>query len=138
MKSRAHGLLKEYGPKLGRPHADTLDDSEHANMKELRFKAAGGVWRVTYAFDPKGDGILLATGNKSGVSEKRFYKLWHIDCESFSVSSAAILRARSRQLPVPPLPLQMDVNSDRESPPPGFSAYSNQHWRGSGEHQSRL
>jgi hypothetical protein len=37
----------------GRPHADTLDDSKHANMKELRFKADGGVWRVTYAFDPK-------------------------------------------------------------------------------------
>ncbi len=42
-------LLKEYGPKLARPHADTLNDSKHANMKELRFKA-GGVWRVTYAF----------------------------------------------------------------------------------------
>jgi len=37
-------LLKEYGPKLGRPHADTLDDSKHTNMKELRFRAAGGVW----------------------------------------------------------------------------------------------
>src|ERR1700730_13164508 len=67
-------LLKEYGPKLGRPHADTLDDSEHANMKEWLFKVAGGVWRVTYAFDPKREGILLAAGNKSGVSEKRFYK----------------------------------------------------------------
>ncbi|MGH8210557.1 MAG: type II toxin-antitoxin system RelE/ParE family toxin [Steroidobacteraceae bacterium] len=67
-------LLKECGPKLGRPHADTLDDSKHANMKELRFKSAGGVWRVTYAFDPKREGILLAAGNKSGVSESRFYK----------------------------------------------------------------
>lgn len=67
-------LLKEYGPKLGRPHADTLNDSEHANMKELRFRAAGGVWRVTYAFDPKRAGILLAAGDKSGVSERRFYK----------------------------------------------------------------
>ena len=67
-------LLKEYGPKLGRPHADTLDDSKHANMKELRFKSGGGVWRVTYAFDPKREGILLAAGNKSGVSESRFYK----------------------------------------------------------------
>jgi hypothetical protein len=67
-------LLKEYGPKLGRPHADTLDDSKHANMKELRFKSAGGVWRVTYAFDSKREGILLVAGNKSGVSESRFYK----------------------------------------------------------------
>lgn len=67
-------LLKEYGPKLGRPHADTLNDSDHANMKELRFRADGGVWRVTYAFDPKREGIVLAAGDKSGVSEKRFYK----------------------------------------------------------------
>jgi hypothetical protein len=67
-------LLKEYGPKLGRPHADTLDNSAHANLKELRFKADGGVWRVTYAFDPKREGILLAAGDKSGVGEKRFYK----------------------------------------------------------------
>ena len=68
------GLLREFGPKLGRPHADTLNDSEHANMKELRFKADGGVWRVTYAFDPRRVAILLVTGDKSGVSEKRFYK----------------------------------------------------------------
>jgi len=68
------GLLKQYGPKLGRPHADTLNDSEHANMKELRFKADGGVWRVTYAFDPKREAILPAAGDKSGVSEKRFSK----------------------------------------------------------------
>ena len=66
------GLLKEYGPKLGRPHADTLNDSEYSNMKELRFKADGGVWRVTYAFDPKREAILLAAGDKSGVSEKFF------------------------------------------------------------------
>lgn len=67
-------LLKEYGPKLGRPHADTLKDSDHANLKELRFKASGGIWRVTYAFDPSREGILLVAGDKSGVSEKRFYK----------------------------------------------------------------
>jgi hypothetical protein len=53
------GLLRGYGPKLGRPHADTLNGSKHANMKELRFRAADGVWRVTYAFDPKRQGILL-------------------------------------------------------------------------------
>ena len=36
------GLLEEYGPRLGRPHADTLSGSRHANMKELRFAAADG------------------------------------------------------------------------------------------------
>jgi hypothetical protein len=32
---------------------DTLKGSMHANMKELRFDAAGGVWRVAFAFDAK-------------------------------------------------------------------------------------
>jgi hypothetical protein len=67
-------LLKEYGPELGRPHADTLNGSGFANMKELRFRVDGGVWRVTYAFDPAREGLLLAAGNKSGVSERRFYR----------------------------------------------------------------
>jgi hypothetical protein len=39
-------LLRHSGPNLGRPHFDTLKDSKHANMKEMRFDAAGGVWRV--------------------------------------------------------------------------------------------
>jgi len=68
------GLLQEYGPKLGRPRVDTLNGSAHANMKELRFDAADGVWRVAFAFDPKREAILLVAGDKSGGSEKRFYK----------------------------------------------------------------
>lgn len=36
-------LLTVSGPKLGRPHADTLGGSKHANMKELRFKVDDGV-----------------------------------------------------------------------------------------------
>jgi hypothetical protein len=44
--------LREYGPLLGRPEVDTLNESKYANMKELRFKADGGVWRVAFAFDP--------------------------------------------------------------------------------------
>ena len=67
-------LLSAYGPQLGRPHADTLNGSTFANMKELRFEAAGGVWRAAFAFDPKRKAILVAAGDKSGVSEKRFYR----------------------------------------------------------------
>lgn len=48
--------------------------SRHANMKELRFSAADGEWRVAFAFDPKRKAILLAAGDKSGGSQKRFYK----------------------------------------------------------------
>ena len=67
-------LLQQFGPHLGRPRVDTLNDSRHANMKELRFSAADGEWRVAFAFNPKRKAILLVAGDKSGGSEKRFYR----------------------------------------------------------------
>ncbi len=67
-------LLQKLGPLLGRPHVDTLKGSSHANMKELRFEAAEGVWRVAFAFDPRRKAVLLLAGDKSGGSEKRFYR----------------------------------------------------------------
>jgi len=67
-------LLEEFGPQLGRPRVDTLNGSKHANMKELRFDAANGVWRVAFAFDTGRKAILLVCGDKSGGSEKRFYR----------------------------------------------------------------
>ena len=45
-------LLEQFGPQLGRPRADTLNGSRHANMKELRFDAA--------------DGVLLSLSTRSG------------------------------------------------------------------------
>jgi len=66
--------LRELGPALGRPDVDTLKDSRYANMKELRFRADGGVWRVAFAFDPRRNAILLVAGDKSGGSESKFYK----------------------------------------------------------------
>ena len=67
-------LLQQFGPQLGRPRVDTLKGSRHRNMKELRFEAANGVWRVAFAFDIKRQAILLVAGDKAGVSEKRFYR----------------------------------------------------------------
>src|SRR5579863_4314262 len=67
-------LLQQFGPGLGRPRVDTLNGSRHANMKELRFSAAGGEWRVAFAFDTKRKAILLVAGDKSGISQKRFYR----------------------------------------------------------------
>jgi hypothetical protein len=67
-------LLQQFGPRLGRPRVDTLDGSRYANMKELRFSAAGGEWRVAFAFDVNRAATLLAAGDKSGVSQKRFYR----------------------------------------------------------------
>lgn len=67
-------LLAHFGPDLKRPHADTLNGSTFSNMKELRFTAGHGVWRVAFAFDPERQAILLVGGDKSGGSEKRFYR----------------------------------------------------------------
>jgi hypothetical protein len=72
---RAHALLLErFGPQLGRPRVDTLKGSHHANMKELRFDAYDGVWRVAFAFDPKRNAVLPIAGDKSGGGEKKFYR----------------------------------------------------------------
>ena len=67
-------VLESLGPMLGRPRVDTLKGSRHANMKEIRFDAAGGVWRFAFAFDPNRQAIILCGGDKSGGSEKRFYR----------------------------------------------------------------
>lgn len=67
-------LLETFGPELGRPHVDTLNASEHANMKELRFDADNGVRRAAFAFDLARKAILIVAGDKSGVSERQFYK----------------------------------------------------------------
>ena len=67
-------LLKIYGPQLSRPYADTLNGSTYPNMKELRFNANNGVWRVAFAFDPQRQAIVLVAGDKAGVNERKFYK----------------------------------------------------------------
>lgn len=67
-------MLEQFGPSLGRPRVDTLNGSKHANLKELRFDATDGVWRVAFAFDIERKAVLLVAGDKSGVSEKKFYK----------------------------------------------------------------
>lgn len=63
-----------FGPQLGRPHVDTLKGSRHANMKELRLSAGDGEWRVAFAFDPVRRAVLLVAGEKSGGSQRRFYR----------------------------------------------------------------
>lgn len=67
-------LLEAFGPALKRPHVDTLNGSKHANMKELRFNADNGVWRLAFAFDPSRQAILLVCGDKTGVGQSRFYR----------------------------------------------------------------
>jgi hypothetical protein len=90
-------LLKLLGPKLGRPHADTLNGSRHANMKELRADTADQVMRIAFAFDPERVGILLVAGDKGGVSQKRFYKQLIEKADKLFDSHLAKLKAKRKQ-----------------------------------------
>ena len=65
-------VLREKGPGLPRPYADTLKGSRYSNMKELRIQSRGDPLRAFFAFDPYRTGIVLCAGNKVG-NEKRFY-----------------------------------------------------------------
>jgi hypothetical protein len=67
-------LLENFGPQVARPKVDTLKGSKHSNMKELRFDADDGAWRVAFAFDLKRNAILLVGGDKLGVSQDKFYR----------------------------------------------------------------
>ena len=67
-------ILSEYGPQLGRPFADTVNDSAFSNMKELRVQHRGSPIRAFFVFDPSRRGIVLWGGDKTGLNEKRFYK----------------------------------------------------------------
>lgn len=65
-------ILRQLGPGLPRPHADTVNDSKHPNMKELRTQCQGRPLRTFFAFDPRRSAILLVGGDKTG--DDRFYK----------------------------------------------------------------
>lgn len=65
-------LLRQLGPQLPRPHADTLIGSKHSNMKELRTQHQGRPLRTLFAFDPRRMAILLIGGDKTG--DNRFYE----------------------------------------------------------------
>lgn len=68
--------IKRLGPEADRPHVGTLNNPQHANMKELRFKANNGneIWRAAFAFDPLRRAIILVAADKQGRDEKLFYK----------------------------------------------------------------
>ncbi|WP_278498586.1 type II toxin-antitoxin system RelE/ParE family toxin [Pantoea vagans] len=66
-------VLREKGPGLSRPYADTIKGSAYSNMKELRIQSRGDPIRAFFAFDPNRTAIVLCAGNKAG-NEKRFYR----------------------------------------------------------------
>src|ERR1022692_4566404 len=58
-------VLRDEGPALGRPLADTVEASRHPNMKDLRPGSTGRTEvRVLFAFDKKRKAILPVGGDK--------------------------------------------------------------------------
>lgn len=93
----ALGVLGAFGPQLGRPKVDTLNGSQHSNMKELRFEAEG-VWRFAFAFDSQRQAIVLCGGNKEGVNERRFYRgLIRVADERFANHIASLSATKKKQ-----------------------------------------
>ncbi len=66
-------LLKQFGPNLKRPYADTLKGSQLTNLKELRFNSGNKVVRIFFIFDPDRNAVLLIGGDKAGSGDKTFY-----------------------------------------------------------------
>jgi hypothetical protein len=65
-------VLSEFGPHLGPPNVDTLNDSSFPNMNELRFRK-DGLWRFAFAFDSLQQAIVLVGGDKEGKNQRKFY-----------------------------------------------------------------
>ena len=68
-------VLRNIGPTLGRPYVDQIKGSKISNLKELRTKVSGHVYRSLFAFDPERRAIILSGGNKKGKDQEKFYKL---------------------------------------------------------------
>jgi len=66
-------LLEQMGLALGFPHSSAIAGSDIA-LRELRIQSHGHAIRVFYAFDPQRDVIVLIGGDKTGVSDDRFYR----------------------------------------------------------------
>jgi hypothetical protein len=91
-------VLERFGPTLGRPTVDTLKGSRYPNMKELRFDADNGVWRVAFAFDPERQAILLVCGDKSGGKEQKFYRALIAKADArFSNHLATLKKTKKRK-----------------------------------------
>lgn len=67
-------VLRDIGPILGRPYVDQIKGAKFSNLKELRTKVPGHVYRSLFAFDPKRQAVILSGGDKKGKNQEIFYK----------------------------------------------------------------
>jgi hypothetical protein len=67
-------VLAQMGPSLGRPYVDQVKGSRFSNMKELRTKVSGHVYRSLFVFDIYRQAVILNGGDKKGKDQARSYK----------------------------------------------------------------
>ena len=67
-------VLKSIGPALGRPHVDQIKGSKFNNLKELRTRTSGHLYRTLFVFDPERNAVILSGGDKKGKDQEKFYK----------------------------------------------------------------
>ena len=75
-------VLKSIGPSLGRPYVDQIKGSKFKNLKELRTKVSGHVYRSLFAFDPERHAVILSGGDKKGKDQDKFYKKLILQAEA--------------------------------------------------------
>lgn len=91
-------ILKSEGPALGRPLVDTVTNSRHSNMKELRPGSTGRTEiRVLFAFDKERKAILLIGGDKSDDWTGWYVTNIPIADDRFDQHQAKIAKRRSTE-----------------------------------------
>lgn len=74
----ALSVLRDIGPRLGRPLVDSVERSEFKNMKELRPPSPGkSEIRILFAFDPKRKAVMLLAGDKSVGGTRERWSRWY-------------------------------------------------------------
>jgi hypothetical protein len=63
-------------------------------MKELRADTKDQVLRIAFAFDPTRSAILLIGGDKSGISQRQFYKRLIAKADELYDQHLAALKAK--------------------------------------------
>ncbi len=89
-------VLAAEGPQLGRPQVDTLKNSRHSNMKELRTDTGSPAYRTAFAFDPNQEGIVLCAGDKNGRNSKTFYRTLIATADDLFDQHLVALEARKK------------------------------------------
>ncbi len=67
-------VLENIGPQLGRPYVDQIKGSNINNLKELRTKCEGHIYRSLFAFNPQRKAVVLCGSDKRGKNQETYYR----------------------------------------------------------------